>query len=103
MTRSFAAAALLAGLSGCLASGSVRLPECTPRSLSYERSEARVHDPYPSEDIGPETFNRPPGFTQQRAAPRRVREQTGLSGLRQQYGRPVLPLGLRPGYGGAVR
>ena len=91
--------------SGCLSPRNVRLPTVTPRSIPYERAESRVHDPFNNVDAGPDTFNRPPGFTSPRAEPVRVREQTGLSGLRQQIGTPTPPLfpfGVQPSYGTAV-
>ena len=91
---------------GCLSPQNVRVPSLYPRGTEYERAESRVHDPFNATDIGPDTFNRPPGFTNPRPEAVRVREQTGLSGLRQQFGRPtppVLPLGMQPSYGSAVR
>ena len=91
---------------GCLAPQRLRLPSCTPRSIPYERAETKVHDPFPRSDLGPETSMRPPGFIEPRTQERHVKEKTGLSLLREQYGAPApspFPLGQRPGYGNAVR
>ena len=96
---------VLLPMSGCLSSRNVRLPTFVPRSSEYERAEATVHDPFPRNDLGPDTSMRPLGFTEPRHEPRNVKEKTGLSGLRQQYGRPMVdpfPLGQQPGYFGAV-
>ncbi len=75
------------GISGCVNQGNTRLPTIdTPPSL-VEKQSYRLHDPFPEEDLGPDTMTRPRGFTQPRAQPRKNQESRALLGLDQ----PQLP------------
>lgn len=75
-------------VSGCLTPDNTRLPEVLPRSLEYERRESEVQDPFPDAALGPETDARPPEYGQQRSEPRRARDRSAATWLRQQYGQP---------------
>jgi len=64
---------------GCVSQGNVRTPEILQGQLASEhaavqRRNFEIHDPLPSEDIGPFTDTRPREYRIQRAEPRRAVE-----------------------------
>ncbi len=52
---------------GCITPYTTAFPSLSFMPAEYERREAQIHDPFPDVSIGPDTGNRPPGFTQQRS------------------------------------
>lgn len=55
---------------------------CAGRGLPWrvgdpreERPRAERHDPFPSAELGPDTYTRPQSFTQPRSDVRRIREE----------------------------
>lgn len=76
---------------GCLNPAFTRMPNCQVPNLFAERNSIERFDPFPSEEIGPETFSRPLSYVKQRSEPRRDAE------LRTFFGYPLqqAPLGPR--------
>lgn len=62
-------------LAGCVSSQRTRLPTVGYNRPDVERRSYEVHDPSPDHDAGP-AIERPRGFDQQRAEPRRIMEQS---------------------------
>lgn len=54
---------------GCM---NTKLPSILPTPAEADRRSFTVHDPLPETDIGPDTFSRPRGFTDEWAEPRRT-------------------------------
>jgi hypothetical protein len=71
----------IACLAGCPTPDNTRFPTLAPRPPAIERQSYQRHDPYPNENLGPETFTRPREFREQREEPRRVREGQPLPGV----------------------
>jgi hypothetical protein len=46
-----------------------------------EKQSYRIHDPFPDEDLGPDTMTRPRGFVEPRSEPRKILESRSLLGL----------------------
>lgn len=86
---------------GCYQQAGTRYPTLGHRSPYVERKSYEFHDPFPAEDLGPNTFSRPRGFTDQRTAPRRAKEGRVLQGLNSDYipNRPAPPANGPYGYG----
>jgi hypothetical protein len=72
--------ALLA-LAGCPNPANTRFPTLAPRPPAVERQSFQRHDPFPNENLGPETFTRPREFQEQREEPRRAREAQPVPGV----------------------
>ena len=68
---------------GCLTPMNTRLPTLASPPAPVEKQSYRIHDPFPDEDLGPDTMTRPRGFNEPRAEPRRVLEGRSLLGLDQ--------------------
>lgn len=81
-------------VAGCAHGGNTRLPVLDPPDPDIEKQSYRFHDPYPDEDVGPETSHRPREFVRQRTEPRRAAEQRALMGVPapySPYSDPALP------------
>ncbi|REJ93850.1 MAG: hypothetical protein DWQ34_09680 [Planctomycetota bacterium] len=74
--------------SGCLTQYNTKFPTLAPHSTEYERRESEIQDPFPENDLGPETGFRPPDYDQQRSEVQRAKERFDASILRQQHGSP---------------
>src|SRR3712207_9149809 len=61
-------------LAGCITPWNTRLPTFEPRPPALERRSFQVHDPFPEDDIGPETMVRPREFREPRDETRRATE-----------------------------
>ena len=73
-------------ITGCLSPENVRTPDILRGQLptehaSKQRRDFEIHDPLPSEDIGPATNTRPRAFRIQRAQPRRALENIPRNSL----------------------
>ena len=91
---------LLAGLPvfcGCPNPSNTRFPTLAPSPPALERRSYERHDPFPNENLGPETFTRPREFEEQRTEPRRARESQPVPGLF-----PTAPIGPLPPSAGRV-
>ena len=76
-------------LSGCFSPWNTRFPELSPHSTQYDRNQAKVQDPFPDKNIGPDDPGlRPPDYQQQRAVPLRTRERADAAIMRQMNGVP---------------
>lgn len=75
-------------MGGCVNPFNTRLPDCAPRSTQYEQAQAKVQDPFPDSDLGPEVGFRPLDFRDQRSEQLRAKERASAAFLRQQYGVP---------------
>lgn len=84
--RLIVAAAL--ALNGCVNPLNTRMPDLAPRSTQYEQSQAKIQDPFPDADSGPDVGFRPLDFRQQRSEPLRTKERANAAILRQQLGVP---------------
>ncbi len=70
-----------AAVCGCINPNNTRLPTVgTPPSAVEQRSYS-VHDPFPDEDLAPNTFSRPREFDRPRDEPRKILESRALLGL----------------------
>jgi hypothetical protein len=87
-------------LCGCVNPWNTRMPEVAPRSTQYEQSQAKVQDPFPDADIGPDVGFRPLDYRQQRSEPLRSKERVNAAILRQQLGVPGG--GTAPGINGSM-
>lgn len=68
-------------LSGCVNPFNTRLPTVATPPAPVEKQSYNIHDPFPDEDLGPDTMTRPRGFVQPRAEPRKIQEGRALLGL----------------------
>lgn len=84
--RLTAVAALSFG--GCVNPFSTRLPEVMPRSTQYEQAQAKIQDPFPDADTGPDIGFRPLDFRQQRSEQTISKERANAAFMRQQIGVP---------------
>lgn len=87
-------------LCGCVNAWNTRLPEVAPHSPQYEQSQAKVQDPFPETDLGPDMGFRPLDYRQQRSEQYRSRERSNAAILRQQVGIPGG--GTAPGINGSM-
>jgi hypothetical protein len=85
---------------GCVNPWNTRMPEVAPRSTQYEQTQAKVQDPFPDADIGPDVGFRPLDYRQQRSEPLRTKERASAAILRQQLGIPGG--GTAPGIDGSM-
>jgi hypothetical protein len=69
------------GLSGCVNPINTRLPTFNTPPPVVEKESYRIHDPFPDEELGPDTMTRPRGFVEPRAEPRKTLESRALLGL----------------------
>jgi hypothetical protein len=101
MNRSYRlTVAAVLSLGGCVNPWNTRMPDIAPRSTQYEQSQAKVQDPFPDADIGPDMGFRPLDYRQQRSEPLRTKERANSAILRQQVG---IPGGsTAPGYNGSM-
>lgn len=74
-------------VSGCINPSNTRLPTLHSPPAPVEKQSYRIHDPFPDENLGPDTMTRPRGFSEPRAEPRKILESRALLGL----DRPPLP------------
>ena len=81
---------------GCITPYTTAFPSLSFMPAEYERREAQIHDPFPDVSIGPDTGNRPPGFTQQRSETLRAQDKYFAALRRQQSGAPFPVLDPRP-------
>ncbi|MAT14982.1 MAG: hypothetical protein CMJ46_06900 [Planctomyces sp.] len=59
----------------------IRWPRwCNPDLLTERRSLER-YDPFPDENVAPDTFTRPPSFVDQRTPERQAAEQRAFEGV----------------------
>lgn len=75
------------------------MPGCNPMTTRYptpplgnslaERRAFERHDPYPLEDLGPDTFTRPRAYIEPRDEARRAAEQRMLRGMSLEALPPV--------------
>lgn len=87
-------------LCGCVNPFNTRMPEVAPRSTQYEQSQAKVQDPFPENDLGPDVGFRPLDYQEQRSEPLRSKERVNAAILRQQMGVPGG--GTAPGINGSM-
>ena len=78
------------GATGC----HLRLDEGPPGTIGQQRQRAVVHDPFPSNDLGPEIMGgRPLGFERPAPETRSVQADNPWSPLSRQGGRSYAPTG----------
>lgn len=70
-----------AALCGCINPYNTRLPTVATPPPPVEKRSYDIHDPFPDEQLGPETYTRPRGFDEPRAEPRKILEGRSLLGL----------------------
>lgn len=70
------AAMLLLG--GCFSPQELQMPRFGPRPPALEKLSYEFHDPFPDNQLGPEINHRPPGFREQRAQPRDLKEARAM-------------------------
>jgi hypothetical protein len=87
-------------LAGCVNPFNTRLPEVAPRSTQYEQAQARIQDPFPDAETGPDIGFRPLDFQQQRSEQMLSKEKASAAFLRQQMGVPGG--GTAPGANGSM-
>jgi hypothetical protein len=68
---------------GCLTPNNTRLPTLDTPPPPVEKRSYSIHDPFPDEELGPDTMTRPRGFNEPRAEPRKILESRALLGLDQ--------------------
>ena len=66
---------------GCLTPFNTRLPTIDTPPAPVEKRSYSIHDPFPDEELGPDTMTRPRGFNEPRAEPRKTLESRALLGL----------------------
>lgn len=66
---------------GCFTPFNTRLPTLNTPPAPVEKQSYSIHDPFPDEDLGPDTMSRPRGFNEPRAEPRKILESRALLGL----------------------
>ena len=69
------------GCCGCLNPFNTRFPTVGTAPPPVEARSYTLHDPFPDEDVGPDTMTRPRGFEEPRAEPRKTLEGRALLGL----------------------
>ena len=76
---------LLLLLAGCCGTQETRLLRCMPRNPAVEAQSYNLHDPFPDEEAGPNTFTRPRAFMEPRSD---TRKNLDLRYLKAAYGFP---------------
>jgi hypothetical protein len=79
--RTAVAVAASAVVTGCITPWNTRLPTLDPGIPAVERRMYEIHDPYPEQDLGPDTQTRPRYFEEPRSQPRRLLEGRMLRDL----------------------
>lgn len=87
-------------LCGCVNPFNTRMPELAPRSTQYEQSQAKIQDPFPDAETGPDIGFRPLDFQQQRSEQQLAKERANAAFLQQQIGVPGG--GTAPGANGSM-
>lgn len=86
---------ILVAAAGSLGCQETRFLSCRPRDSSVESRSYDVHDPFPDEDIGPDTFTRPRTFQVPRSDTRKsfdlrnLQASQGVSAPVQAYWDPL--------------
>jgi hypothetical protein len=86
-------------LAGCQNTPETRFLSWFPRPAAQERRSYDLHDPFPDEQLGPNTFTRPRGFVQPRTEQRKTNDLQFLQAARefaprtQAFWDPVSPSG----------
>ena len=91
----------ISSVPGCVTPWNTRLPRVAPSPPAAEGRSYQVHDPFPEEDLGPETQVRPREYIESRPAPRRAIEGNTLMGVPPAG--PMLPPPSSYNYSGVVR
>ncbi len=83
---------LAVAIAGCPNPQTTRLPTLAPQNPYAERAASQRHDPFPLDDLGPETYVRPPDFEDPRSQPRRAQDGQLYRGLPEgAVGTPPIP------------
>ncbi|MBW3539998.1 MAG: hypothetical protein KY476_07005 [Planctomycetes bacterium] len=85
-----ALAVLCAG--GCITPWNTRLPTFAPSDPAVERRLYQVHDPFPDQELGPETMTRPRAYEEERPQPRQIQEGRTFRDLAVPAGPSLPPL-----------
>ena len=86
-------------LAGCQNTQETRFLTWFPRPAAHERRSYELHEPFPDESIGPNTFTRPRTFIQPRTEQRKTNDLRFLQAARefaprtQAYWDPLDPSG----------
>ena len=72
-------------MAGCCGIQETRFLSCAPRDPSVEAQSYNLHDPFPDEHAGPNTFTRPRAFIEPRSD---TRKNFDLRFLKAAYGFP---------------
>lgn len=75
-------------IGGCVNPFSTRFPELAPRSTQYEQAQAKIQDPFPDAETGPDIGFRPLDYRLQRSEQMLSKEKANAAFLRQQIGVP---------------
>lgn len=75
------AVGLAMAIAGCPNPRTTRFPTLAPQNPYAERAASQRHDPFPIDDLGPETNVRPPDFAEPRTQPRRAQDGRLYQGL----------------------
>ncbi len=70
------------GLTGCMQQ-ETRFLSCLPRPPGVEARSYDLHDPFPDEDVGPNTFTRPRAFQEPRGETRKTNDLRFLQAARE--------------------
>ena len=70
------------GLTGCMQQ-ETRFLSCIPRPPGVETRSYDLHDPFPDEDVGPNTFTRPRAFEEPRSDTRKTNDLRFLQAARE--------------------
>ena len=82
---------LLFASAGCMTPWNTRFPTFYRDPPEVERQSYERFDPFPDEELGPDTMTRPRSFIDQRDMPRRAAEGRMWQGAEPQLG-PAAPL-----------
>lgn len=83
---------LVVGIAGCPNPQNTRFPTLAPQNPYSERAASQRHDPFPIDDLGPDTGVRPPDFEDPRTQPRRAQDGRLYQGLPEgTIGAPQIP------------
>ena len=83
---------LAVAIAGCPNPQTTRFPTLAPQNPHAERAASQRHDPFPLEDLGPETSVRPRDFEAPRTQPRRAQDGRLYQGLPDAgIGAPQIP------------
>lgn len=82
-------------LTGCITPNTTHFPSLSFMPAEYERREAQIHDPYASNNIGPDTYTRPLNF-QQRPETLQAQDRYFAALKRMQSGAPFPTMNTQP-------